>query len=166
MERTQVLNSQQVLNRVDRMAWEIYEMNFSEKEIIVAGIANRGFLLAEGISRRLKEISKMTVTLVSLSLDKDNPLNTPIDCSIEKESCAGKVVVVVDDVLNSGATLIYGVRHFLDVPIKRLLTAVLVDRSHKRFPINADVCGISLSTSIKEHVTVEIEMAPYGVYLS
>jgi pyrimidine operon attenuation protein/uracil phosphoribosyltransferase len=164
-DNTLVLNSQQVQRRVDRMAWEIYELNLEEKEIIIAGIAHRGYLLAEGIARRIREISPMEVKLVSIKLDKDHLIDTEVACSESLDMMIGKVVVLVDDVLNSGGTLIYGARYFLNTPLKKLMTAVLVARSHKRYPIQADVTGLSLATSMKEHVEVRIETEPYGVYL-
>jgi len=66
-------------------------------------------------------------------------------------------LVLVDDVLNSGTTLIYGVKHFLEVPLKKFKTAVLVNRNHKKYPIKADFKGISLSTSLHEHVNIHLE---------
>ena len=164
-DKTLVLNSQEVLNRVDRMAWQLYEMNLEEQEVLVVGIAKRGYLLAEGIARRMREISPLQVTLGELTLDKDHLLDTDVRCSLDKAMCRNRVVILVDDVMNSGGTLMYGARYFLDVPLKRLVTVVLVDRSHKRYPIHADVTGISLATTMKERVEVALEEAPYGVYL-
>lgn len=119
--------------------------------------------LAELIAARLKVISTIQVKLVEVKVDKKDPLATAAHVELEKEDVRDKVVILVDDVLNSGKTLIYGVRHFLQVRLKALHTAVLIDRDHKRFPIKADHVGLTLSTTLQEHITVELngEMAVY-----
>lgn len=162
---TRVFSDKEVRQRIQRIAWEIYEIHAKEKQLILAGISRRGYVLAELIADKLKEISKLEVTLGELNMDKDHPTESGVSFSLSKEEYRNGSVIVVDDVLNSGKTLIYGVNFFLDVPLKRLTTAVLVDRSHKRYPVKADVKGVSLSTSLKETVEVQIEKEPYGVSL-
>ena len=95
----------------------------------------------------------MKIILCEVYIDKKNPLDT-ISTSIQNIEYKNKPIVLVDDVLNSGTTLMYGIKYFLDVPLKRFKTAVLVNRNHKKYPVKADFKGISLSTSIKEHVEV------------
>jgi len=112
----------------------------------------------------LHTISDLTVTLCEVKIDKQNPFK-PIVTSITKENFNNKNIILVDDVLNSGSTLIYGVKHFLEVPIKKFKTVVLVDRNHKKFPVKADFKGISLSTSSKEHVHVVFEENNNYAYL-
>ena len=153
--QTLVLNAQQISQKIQRMAWEIYEQNHEEKNIIVAGIDKRGFILAERIAKILENISETEVILLSVKLDKDNPLETPIQ--VYEEDYANQTVVLVDDVLNSGKTMMYGAQYFIQKPLKKLMTAVLIDRNYKRFPIKADVVGLSLSTTMQEHVSVELE---------
>ncbi|MBC8266785.1 MAG: phosphoribosyltransferase [Flavobacteriales bacterium] len=165
MNKTQVLDKKQLQQKLDRLAWQIYEQNYKEKEIIIAGIANRGVLIAKKIATTLTEISAIKVKLVTIKVDKDNPYNKDIEVDIEEKEYKNKVLVLVDDVLNSGKTLMYGAKYFLSVPLKRLSTIVLVDRNHNRFPIKADFVGISLSTTLKEHISVELEKN-VGVYLS
>lgn len=148
-----ILNQQEIENKIKRIAYQIYETFADEEEIVMAGIAENGFILAQKITIVLRSISEIKVTLCEVKIDKSNPFN-PITTSITTEDYKNKGVVLVDDVLNSGTTLIYGVKHFLEVPIKKFKTAVLVDRNHKRFPVKADFKGISLSTSSKEHVNV------------
>ena len=140
--------------KLHRMAWEIYEQNHQEKEIVVAGIAKRGYVLAERIADILKNISSINIELVKVVLDKYEPLNKEI--SVSGESFDNKVVVLVDDVLKSGETLMYGAQHFMRSPLKKLMTAVLIDRNYKRFPVKADVVGLSLSTTMQEHVSVKL----------
>ncbi len=166
MNQTEVLNHQQVVDKIKRMAWQIYEVHQHESEILLVGIAKRGFALAEHIHQALAEISSLKTHLFALHLDKDNLLKGAMQLKPETSNFEGKSVVVIDDVLNSGGTLIYGVKYFLDYPVKRISTVVLVDRNHKNYPVKADYKGLSLSTSLKEHVTVQIEKAPYSVSVS
>jgi pyrimidine operon attenuation protein/uracil phosphoribosyltransferase len=124
-----------------------------EESIVIAGIASNGYVFAQKIAQVLKTISPLEVLLCEVIINKQNP-NSEIKTSISKEVYQNKGVVLVDDVLNAGTTLMYGVKHFLDVPLKKLKTAVLVDRNHKKYPIKLDFKGISLSTSSHEHVEV------------
>ncbi len=164
MEKTLVLNKRQLAQKIDRLAWQIYEQNYKEKEIIIAGIANRGVLIAKRIAEKLAKISTVKLTLATIKLDKENPYND-IEVDINEKEYKDKVLILVDDVLNSGKTLMYGAKYFLSVPLKKLSTIVLVDRNHNRFPIKADFVGLSLSTTLKEHISVELEKNE-GVYLS
>tara|TARA_B100001115_G_scaffold171006_1_gene153045 strand:+ start:3560 stop:4060 length:501 start_codon:yes stop_codon:yes gene_type:complete len=154
MNKTLVLTKDQMKQKLQRMAWEIYEQNHSEDSIIVAGIAKRGFVLAEEIAKTLANISLIKVKLVSVNLDKDNPLDTPIQ--VDKVDFTNQTVVLVDDVLKSGKTLMYGAQYFMQKPLKKLTTAVLIDRNYKHYPIKVDVVGLSLSTTMQEHVSVEL----------
>jgi len=162
---TEVLNHQQVSNRIERISWQIFEEFSGEKEVILTGIADRGYLLAEKIFKHLQEISDIEVKISKLSFDKDQALDSEysLNPTVELENAN---IVLVDDVLKSGGTLIYGVRYFLNFPIKSMKTVVLVDRNHKRYPVKADFKGLSLSTSMQEHVSVEIEKEPFSVTVS
>lgn len=152
--QTLVLNAQQMEQKIHRMAWELYEQNHAEKSVIIAGIAKRGYVLAERIAKILSDISNIDVKLIAVRLDKDNPLNAPIE--VDDVDFSNQTVVLVDDVLKSGKTLMYGAQHFMQQPIKKLTTAILIDRNYKRYPIKADVVGLSLSTTLQEHVSVEL----------
>lgn len=159
-----ILNNVQIEQKSKRIAYQIYESNHNEKEVILAGIADNGFYFAEKLASILKEISNLDVVLCKVTIDKKNPLNG-VTTSIEASEYKNKSLVLVDDVLSSGTTLIYGIKHFLDVPLKRFKTAVLVNRNHKKYPVKADFKGISLSTSIKEHVVVEFNKDETIAYL-
>ena len=161
--QTVVLNATQVSQKIDRLAFQIHENTYNEKEIIIAGIAGNGFKLAELLAQRLVNLSDVKVTLVSVKVNKRDPLAVDASVAIEKADVEDRVVILVDDVLNSGKTLIYGIRHFLQVRLKALRTVALVDRDHKRFPVKADYVGLVLSTTLQEHVRVEFgdEMAVY-----
>ncbi|QTD37830.1 phosphoribosyltransferase [Polaribacter batillariae] len=159
-----ILNTTQIQQKIRRIAYQIYENNSSEKEVIIAGIIGNGYIFAEKIVTVLKEISPLKVTICKLHINKKKPLEK-VTTSLEDTVYKNKSLVLVDDVLNSGTTLIYGIKHFLDVPLKRFKTAVLVNRNHKKYPVKADFKGISLSTSIKEHVQVEFTQKEAKAFL-
>jgi pyrimidine operon attenuation protein/uracil phosphoribosyltransferase len=150
---TIILDSLAIEQKTRRIAYQIYEENSSEKEIVLAGIVGNGFTFAQKLKAVLEEISSLQIILCEVVIDKKNP-RKEIKTSIPSDDYKNKSLVLVDDVLNSGATLIYGIKHFLDVPLKQFKTAVLVNRNHKKYPVKADFKGISLSTSIKEHVSI------------
>ena len=151
-----ILNQEEIKHKIIRIAYQIYESSMEENEIIIAGIAKNGFILAQKLDKELKDISPLKTTLCEVQIDKKNPLGE-IKTSLAPEAYENKAIILVDDVLNSGTTLIYGVRHFLKVPLKHFKTAVLVDRNHKKYPVKADFKGISLSTSLSETVKVIFE---------
>ncbi len=162
---TQVLNKVQVAQKIDRIAYQVYENNHTEKEIIIAGIAGNGQNLAEKLAKAVEKISPLKVVLVTITINKEKPAENPIEISISKKETENKVVVVVDDVLNSGKTLMYAIRHILQVNLKALRTVVLIDRDHKRFPVKADYVGMELSTTLQEHVTVVFGGKNEGVFI-
>ncbi|MBG6112126.1 pyrimidine operon attenuation protein/uracil phosphoribosyltransferase [Flavobacterium sp. CG_23.5] len=153
MNKNIILTNQEIEHKIKRIAYQIYETFVDEKEIVIAGIATNGFTFAKKIAQALETISSLKVSLCEVQINKQNP-ELPIHTSLDKEQYANKGLILVDDVLNSGTTLIYAVRHFIDVPLKKFKTAVLVDRNHKKYPVKADFKGISLSTSLLEHVQV------------
>ncbi|AWX45564.1 Uracil phosphoribosyltransferase [Flagellimonas maritima] len=161
----QILTHKQIQHTIKRIAYQIYEANVNEKEIIIAGIDGGGLKLAKKISKILEEITEASIVLCKMMMDKKNPLESGVNTSIQEAEYRNKSIVLVDDVLNSGTTLIYGVHHFLKTPLKQLRTAVLVNRNHKKYPIKADYKGVSLSTSLNEHIRVEFKSKQDGVYL-
>ena len=165
MNQNNILNSQEIEHKIKRIAFQIYETFVDEPEIVIAGIASNGFVFAKKIATELTNIAKVNVILCEVFIDKQNPTAT-ITTSIPKEAYQNKGLVLVDDVLNSGTTLIYAVRHFLEVPLKKFKTAVLIDRNHKKYPVKADFKGISLSTSLQEHVQVVFENETSIAYLA
>lgn len=164
LTKNTILSHKEIEHKIKRIAYQIYESNADETELVIAGIESNGYLLARKIKAKLDKISEIESTLCKVSIDKAVPTN-PIKTSISKEDYSNKSIVLVDDVLNSGSTLIYGIKHFLDVPLKQFKTAVLVNRNHKKYPVKADFKGISLSTSLFEHVHVNLSKQPYEAYL-
>lgn len=159
-----ILDHNQIDQKIKRIAYQIYESNVNEKQIILAGIAKNGYELAGKLEQELQKISPLEVKLCEVKVNKKNPLEE-VQTSLPPRDYQNQSVVLVDDVLNSGTTLIYGVRHFLAVPLKQFRTAVLVDRSHKKFPVKADFKGISLSTSLNETVKVSFGKKENSVQL-
>jgi len=161
-----ILSHEQIQFKIKRIAYQIYEANVDEQEIIIAGIEGGGTKFAKKIISVLRKITDAEITLCKVMMDKDNPLKSGVSTSLAEEDFKNKSVVLVDDVLNSGTTLIYGVHHFLKTPLKQLKTAVLVNRNHKKYPVKADYKGISLSTSLQEHVNVFFESKNDRVFLN
>ena len=164
MSRSIILNDQQIQDKIRRIAYQIYESNTKEKEIILAGIQQNGYVLAQRIAKVMKDISPIEIKLCEVNIDKKKPRDD-VSTSLEASAYNNKSLILVDDVLNSGTTLIYAARHFLDVPLKRFKTVVLVNRNHKKYPIKADFKGISLSTSMQEHIYVEFHKGDSVAYL-
>ena len=156
---TIILTAEQIQHKIRRMAYQIYEANIHQNSFILAGIEGNGYVLAQKLYEELKACCPIPVTLCKVKVNKTNVL-APVTTSLEVADYQDQSVVLVDDVLSSGATLIYGVKHFLEVPLKQLKTAVLVNRNHKKYPIKADFKGVSLSTSLQEHIEVSFEGAP------
>ncbi len=156
MKGSIILTDEQIKNKTRRIAYQIYETNSSEKEIIIAGINGNGYVFANNIAEVLRNISDIKITLCEVKIDKKNPLK-PITTDIESATYKNKSLVLIDDVLSSGTTLMYGIKHFLEVPLKKFKTAVLINRNHKKYPVKADFKGISLSTSMQEHISVVFE---------
>ena len=155
-KETVILNKKEIAHKLKRIAYQIYEANISQEEVIIAGIKANGYIFAEKLKTALEKIAPIKVTLCKVTMDKKNPISQ-ITTSLKPEAYQNKSLLLVDDVLHSGTTLIYAVKHFLEVPLKQFKTAVLVDRNHKKYPIKADYKGISLSTSINENVVVIFE---------
>ena len=154
--KNKILNTDQIKKIVKRIAYQIQENNLEYSEIILIGVYNNGYMLAKIIEKELKQISKSSIELISIKINKKNPLDK-IDLDCKKEYLKNKSIVLIDDVLHTGRTLIYCVKHLLDMSPINFNTVVLVDRNHKKFPIKVDFKGISLSTSMSEHVEVVFE---------
>jgi len=151
-----ILNHSEINNKLRRIAFQIYESNVTESEVVLAGIDKNGFIIAKKLKTIITKISPLNIVLCQVAIDKENP-QKEIKTSINSEDYANKSMVLIDDVLHSGTTLIYGVKHFLEVPLKQFKTVVLVNRNHKKYPVKADYKGISLSTSINKNVTVILD---------
>lgn len=163
--KTTLLNSRQVQQRIDRLAYQVFEDNFERDEVIVAGIANSGFVMAERLCAALAKICQLRIRLIRLEVDKETPTRITLTPAVDRGELSGKVIIVVDDVLNSGKTLIYSLRPFLEADTAKIRTVLLVDRDHKRFPVETDFVGITLSTTLQDHIRVDFTPGQEAVYL-
>lgn len=152
MDKILLLNSHQIEQKIKRMAYEIWEHNHNEKEVVLLGVAPTGFLLAKELGAQLSTISPLKARIQQVKVHKAEPLQD-LDPSIE-EDLSNKSVLLVDDVTNSGKTLLYALRPVLKQLPSKIEIAVLVNRSHKNFPIVPDIIGQSVSTTLQEHIEV------------
>jgi pyrimidine operon attenuation protein / uracil phosphoribosyltransferase len=160
-----ILDQRKVTQIIKRIAFEVYENNFSEKEIFLVGVFEKGYQLANLIQEQMQLIADpCKVNLVRLDVDKNNPLASEVQLDIALTKMKKKSVLLVDDVLNSGRTMAHCLTALMQTDIKKIETIVLVDRSHKRFPLMANYKGYELSTTIEEHVDVRLDN-DFGVYL-
>jgi pyrimidine operon attenuation protein/uracil phosphoribosyltransferase len=155
-KKTIVLNNEDIDIRIQRIAHEILENNYTEHQLLFIGISQQGYLLAKLVKNYFESISDIPVLLHEMTLDKKNPLSSPIQIIPEIES-KNMVIILFDDVLNSGKTLAYGAKKLLEYPLKKLETVVMVNRRHRNFPIRADYVGLTLSTTLQDHITVILE---------
>ena len=167
INRTVILEADDIRKKIERISYEILENNSEEVEIILVGIRQKGFVFAQRLESHLRRISNLAVILTDIQLQKRRPTSSEIIMGIDSSSVNNKVVIVCDDVANTGQTLLYAMKPFLDFSPRKIQVAVLVDRRHKLYPVSADYVGLSLSTNMQEHITVEIGMGiEEAVYLS
>ena len=164
-EKTLILDERQVKQKIKRMAFEIYEHNFHEKNVVIAGIEGQGYILAKLLAKEVQQISPLEVKLVKIELDKLAPAQSEVTLDCDIKTLKKKCIILVDDVLNTGRTFAYGMKPFLNTEVKKIETAVLVNRSHTLFPIYPQYTGYELATTLKEHVEVRLGKEDTGVYL-
>ncbi|EOZ92331.1 pyrimidine regulatory protein PyrR [Indibacter alkaliphilus LW1] len=162
--KTLVLDQKKIKQKITRMAFEIYERNAAEEVILFAGITGMGYKLAEFLASSLESISPIQTKVIEINLDKSDVYRGEVKLS-ENTDLTGKCVIIVDDVLNTGKTLVYALKPFLDLPIKKMEVAVLVNRSHKLFPVTPDYTGLELATTLNEHITVDLTPENQTVHL-
>ena len=163
--RITILNNDDVEKKIARIAFQIIEEYYEDKELLIVGISKNGFLLAGKIAKLVqRDLPKSTINLMELTINKRNPLKENVTIS-PNLSFGNKKVILVDDVLNSGKTLMHAASYIVSKDIKKMNTVVLVDRRHRNFPIKADWVGLTLSTTIQEHINVEILKNEISVYL-
>ena len=153
-DRKYILSKEVVEKKLRRMAFEILENNIDEKEIILAGIRESGSVVAKVIQEMLGEISAIKTELITITLDKNEPTHVSLSKTFDFN---GKVIVVIDDVSNSGKTLLYALKPFIVSHPKKIQTLVLVERTHTSFPVRPDYVGLSIATTLQEHIFVEVK---------
>jgi pyrimidine operon attenuation protein/uracil phosphoribosyltransferase len=159
MKRTLILDRADITQKTRRMAYQIVEDNYDEKEITMIGIQSGGYDYALLLKKEIEAISDIKIQFLSLAIDKSAPLSHPISISNDKISLDKKVILMVDDVANTGKTMYYALKPIMEYSPKKVQVAVLVDRQHKLFPVCSDFVGLSLSTTMQEHIEVEMDKA-------
>jgi pyrimidine operon attenuation protein/uracil phosphoribosyltransferase len=154
MEKNYILSPEVAAKKLKRMAYEILENNFGETGFILAGIRESGTVIAKTLQHLLKEIAGLETELITVSLDKKNPKEVTLS---RLPDFHNRVIILIDDVSNSGKTLLYAIKPFLDLNPKKIQTLVLVERSHSAFPVKPDYVGLSVATTLQEHIYVEVE---------
>lgn len=165
MDSKQILNQRQIEHRVSRMAYEVYEAHYREQEVILAGIPRKGYELAKKLHRILSAISSIQFKLSQLHFDKRNPLYSNPELDLPLSQVEDRSVILVDDVINTGATLFYATKPFQQVKVGQLKVLVLVNRDHTAFPFQPDYTGLSLATTLQERITVKLTESEEAVYL-
>ena len=166
VKHSKILSSKDISQKINRLAWQIYENNSMESLIVIIGVSGRGEILASMLSKVIRKISNIKTKLGTIQFDKDAPYDSEVRIDLDVKDYSNKVIILVDDVLNSGKTLMYACKYFLNTPLVKLATAVLVYRTHSRFPIKADYIGLSLATTLNEFILVVLNGDEQGVYLS
>ncbi len=152
-----ILNQQQIQQKIKRLAIEILENNFEESEIILAGINNTGLGFARMVLEELRKITAIKLTLTRIRLNPAAPLSQEVQVEMPLEQLSGKAIIVIDDVANTGRTIFYAIKPILNILPKKVEVAVLVNRTHKSFPIMVDYVGLSLATTLMEDIDVQIQ---------
>lgn len=154
MEKRYILNQQTIENKLRRMAYEIWENNPEEESLILIGIRDNGSVIAGHIKDLLERITGIKIELLHISLDKRDPEEILLN---GEANLNNRVVIVIDDVANSGKTMLYSMKAILDAKPKKIQTLVLVERTHKAFPIHNDYVGLSVATTLQDHIYVEVK---------
>lgn len=155
-EESIVLNQTQINQKMERIAFQIYENTFEEHSIFVGGISGNGFLLAERIVAKLSGISDQNIRLFEVTVNKENPLDNEIALSIDDSDLSQSTVIIFDDVINSGRTMMYAVRRILNNNLKVLKVATLLNRTHRRYPVQAEFVGLNIATTLRDRIVVEL----------
>jgi len=163
MKKVEILSAEDIQQKTRRMAYQIVEDNYAEKELVLIGIKPNGLQYAEQLKKEIEDIGSVKVTLLDMKLNKDNPLEEEIKLDLGKKTLDEKTVVIVDDVANTGKTLYYALKPVMDFSPRKVQVAVLVDRQHKLFPISPDFVGLSLSTTLQEHIQVKFDAKGKGM---
>lgn len=153
-QKNLVLEDAQIRQKIRRMAYEIFENNFDEKTIVLAGIDGQGYALAQLLEKEILGISPLLVVTTKVMMNKEAPQKNDVSLDMNLDDLKKKAIVLIDDVLNTGRTLAYGMKPFLSIDVKKIEVAVLVNRSHPLFPVQPNYTGYELSTTLTDHVEV------------
>lgn len=161
-----ILNHRQIQQKIKRIAIQIWERNYEQSEIILAGINNNGITFAELLLQELLLITDLTVTVTRIQLNPAAPLHSPVHLEYPTEQLSDKAIIIVDDVANTGRTIFYAMKPLFETLPQKIEIAVLVDRKHKSFPVHVDYVGLSLATTLKENIDVDLTEVDMAVHLN
>ncbi len=161
-----ILDSLQIAHKIERMAYQIAESNYDQKEIYFVGINKNGYNFAQMLKNKLGKIYDCNIVMARVELKPQNPVDQEITLDVDVEKLKGKAVILVDDVANTGRTMFYAMKVFMSVIPKKIETAVLVDRMHKSFPISINHVGLTFATTIQDNIDVDLnKKGEEAVYL-
>lgn len=160
-----ILNHQQIEQKIIRIGHQLMENCFEEERIFIGGIAGNGSIIAHKLAQIIRENSKIEVICFDIIVNKDEPWCEAIQLSIDEKELKKGFIILVDDVINSGKTMQYALMKFLEQATKAIKTVALVDRQHRRYPIKTDFAGLGLSTTLKNHVEVDLNDNDSKAYL-
>ncbi len=160
-----ILDTKAIDAKLTRLAYEIYENNYQEQSLCLIGMNTQGDLLADLIKQELESISSLNVSRAQLKINPSNPTKD-IALDVDIASLEGKVVIIIDDVANTGRSLFYACKPLMSIVPKKIEFAVLVDRKHKLFPVKVDYVGLSLATTLKENILVKLSENKKEAYFS
>ena len=148
-----IFNKETADKKLRRMALEITERNHDKQSLILIGIKENGIFIAQKIANYLKESFAGQIELIELSMDKKKPGEIKLSKQMDFNN---KSILLVDDVANSGRTMLYALKPLLNELPAQIETLVLVERTYKKFPIAVDYVGLSVSTTRQENIIVEV----------
>ncbi len=158
-----ILTKKQIENKILRMSFQIIEDNLDEKELYLIGLENNGFTIAKKIKKHITNKSQIKIKVIKMSLDKKENQNTHLSKEIESKE---KTIILIDDVLKSGETIIHAIKEILNFNVKKIKTAILINRNHNIFPVGVNYVGLELSTTLEEHIKISFEKENIGAFLS
>lgn len=161
-----ILNHQQIQQKITRLGHELLENCFEENKIFIGGIQGNGFELAKKIAAIISKNSDISVNQFEIKINKTEPWKEEVSLSIDEDKLKKGFIILVDDVINSGKTMQYALVKILEQPTKTIRTVVLVDRKHRRYPVKADIVGLSLSTTLKDRVEVVLGTTDSKAFLA
>lgn len=162
MKKIQILTPAEIKQKTKRIAYQIVEDNHTAKDMVLIGIEPHGTSYAQALKKEIENIQAIKVTVLGISIDKADPLKKDISLSDNSVSLDNRLVVLVDDVANTGKTMYYALQPLLKYRPRKVQAVVLVDRQHKLFPVTPDYVGLSLSTTLQEHIEVEFDKEGNG----
>ena len=156
-----ILNNSDIENKIQRIGLEILEDNIDQSKIILFGISDNGKLISQKLIDHINKISDIKIVLIDVIIN-----NGSIAYS-SKFDVLNESIIIVGDVSQTGKTLQMVISDLMLYNPSKIKTSVIINRDQTMFPVKIDYSGLSLSTSVNEHVDVIIDKkGRLSVYLS